>query len=75
MLSMPIGLRSTRIRTFDRTFVSVPTGQIASVRVEMRSARDKYWFIRSSRSVRHEQETIFIANWLAWGRPPALAGD
>jgi MscS family membrane protein len=39
-----IGLRSTRIRTLDRTMLSVPNGQIASVGIETLSARDKYRF-------------------------------
>ena len=39
-----IGLRSTRIRTQDRTIVSVPNGQIANVNIETLSARDKFWF-------------------------------
>ena len=39
-----IGLRSTRIRTLDRTVVSVPNGQIASVSLETISMRDKFWF-------------------------------
>jgi MscS family membrane protein len=39
-----IGLRSTRIRTSDRTMVSVPNGQIASMRLEDISSRDKFWF-------------------------------
>ena len=39
-----IGLRSTRLRTLDRTVVSVPNGQIASVSLETLSARDKFWF-------------------------------
>ena len=39
-----IGLRSTRIRTLDRTIVSVPNGQIATASLETLSARDKYWF-------------------------------
>jgi MscS family membrane protein len=39
-----IGLRSTRIRTNDRTVVSVPNAQIASTSLETISARDKYWF-------------------------------
>lgn len=39
-----IGLRSTRIRTLDRTILSVPNGQIATVNVETLSARDKFWF-------------------------------
>jgi MscS family membrane protein len=39
-----IGLRSTRIRTLDRTVVSVPNGQIANASLETFSARDKFWF-------------------------------
>jgi MscS family membrane protein len=39
-----IGLRSTRIRTLDRTMVSVPNGQIANASLENISARDKFWF-------------------------------
>ena len=39
-----VGLRSTRIRTTDRTVVSVPNGQIANVQLENLSLRDKFWF-------------------------------
>ena len=39
-----IGLRSTRIRTLDRTMVSVPNGQIANMTLENFSSRDKFWF-------------------------------
>ncbi len=39
-----IGLRSTRIRTLDRTLVCVPNGQIAMMSLETLSARDKFWF-------------------------------
>ena len=39
-----IGLRSTRIRTIDRTIVTVPNSQIANVSLETLSARDKFWF-------------------------------
>jgi MscS family membrane protein len=39
-----VGLRSTRIRTMDRTLVSVPNGQIANMSLETFSARDKFWF-------------------------------
>ena len=39
-----IGLRSTRIRTLDRTVVTVPNGQIANMSLETLSARDTFWF-------------------------------
>jgi MscS family membrane protein len=39
-----IGLRSMRIRTVDRTVVSVPNGQAAVLSLENLSARDKFWF-------------------------------
>jgi len=39
-----IGLRSTRIRTLDRTMISVPNGQFSSMELENFSTRDKIWF-------------------------------
>src|SRR3974390_410611 len=39
-----IGLRSTRIRTLDRTVVSVPNSQFSAIELENFSARDKIWF-------------------------------
>lgn len=39
-----VGLRSTRIRTVDRTIVSFPNGQIANMRLETLSARDMFLF-------------------------------
>jgi MscS family membrane protein len=39
-----VGLRSTRIRTLDRTVVSVPNSQIANASLETFSVRDKFWF-------------------------------
>jgi MscS family membrane protein len=39
-----IGLRSTRIRTLERTIVSVPNSQIANASLETFSARDRFWF-------------------------------
>jgi MscS family membrane protein len=41
---MHIGLRSTRIRTRDRTVISVPNGQFSSMALENISGRDKTWF-------------------------------
>lgn len=39
-----VGLRSTRIRTLDRSVVNVPNGQIANMSLETLSERDKFWF-------------------------------
>lgn len=39
-----VGLRSTRIRTLDRTILNIPNGQIANANIETLSARDKFWF-------------------------------
>lgn len=36
-----VGLRSTRIRTLDRTLVTVPNGKLADMRIESYSARDR----------------------------------
>jgi MscS family membrane protein len=41
---MHIGLRSTRIRTLDRTILSVPNCQFSATELENFSARDKIWF-------------------------------
>jgi len=38
-----IGLRSTRIRTLDRSVISIPNGQISNERLEDLSSRDKFW--------------------------------
>lgn len=39
-----IGLRSTRIRSLDRTLITVPNGQFSSMTLENFSKRDKVWF-------------------------------
>jgi MscS family membrane protein len=39
-----VGFRSTRIRTVDRTIVSLPNGQIANMRLETLSLRDRFLF-------------------------------
>lgn len=36
-----IGLRSTRIRTLDRTMISIPNGKLAEMRLETFAARDR----------------------------------
>ena len=39
-----IGLRSTRIRTPDRSVVSIPNGQLATMSLENLAMRDRLWF-------------------------------
>jgi MscS family membrane protein len=39
-----IGLRSTRIRTLDRTVVTVPNSQFSTMTLENYSRRDRMWF-------------------------------
>jgi MscS family membrane protein len=41
---MRIGLRSTRLRTPDRTIISVPNAQFSAMSLENLSGRDKMWF-------------------------------
>jgi hypothetical protein len=55
-----VGLRSTRIRTLDRTIVSVPNGQIATANIENagQKNRDKFWFRHVSASDTHDTEQV-----------------
>src|SRR5581483_3445387 len=39
-----IGLRSTRIRTLDRTVVTIPNAQFSTMTLENFSKRDRVWF-------------------------------
>lgn len=39
-----IGLRSTRLRTVDRTLVVIPNGKLADMRIETLGARDRFRF-------------------------------
>ncbi len=39
-----IGIRSTRIRTLDRTVLTVPNGAFSSMQIENYSSRDQFWF-------------------------------
>jgi len=54
-----IGLRSTRIRTLDRTIFSVPNGQLANVSLENISLRDKFWF-HHTLSLRYETSATMM---------------
>jgi MscS family membrane protein len=39
-----IGMRSTRIRTLNRTVVTIPNGEFASMQIENYARRDMFWF-------------------------------
>jgi MscS family membrane protein len=39
-----IGLRSTRVRTLNRSLVSVASGEFAAMHLENLSARDRFWY-------------------------------
>ncbi len=39
-----IGMRSTRIRTLDRTIVTIPNGKFSSENIENYAHRDRFWF-------------------------------
>ncbi|MBW2267157.1 MAG: mechanosensitive ion channel family protein [Deltaproteobacteria bacterium] len=39
-----IGLRSTRVRTIDRTIVTVPNAEFSTLQLENFAARDRIWF-------------------------------
>jgi MscS family membrane protein len=75
-----IGLRSTRIRTLDRTVVSIPNGQIAGATLETMSARDKFWFHPEMR-LRYETTPAQLRGFLDGCRqllashPSVHAGD
>jgi MscS family membrane protein len=48
-----IGLRSTRLRTLDRTVVSVPNGDFANLRLENFAERDRIW-LKATLGLRYE---------------------
>ncbi|PWG82586.1 mechanosensitive ion channel family protein [Pararcticibacter amylolyticus] len=39
-----IGMRSTQIRTLDRTIVTIPNGEFSSLKIENFSPRERFWF-------------------------------
>jgi MscS family membrane protein len=59
-----IGLRSTRIRTLDRTVVAIPNGQMAAENLENYGARDKIWF-RPTIGLRYETRADHLRYVLA----------
>jgi MscS family membrane protein len=69
-----IGLRSTRVRTPNRTVVSIPNGQMAAVNVENFGMRDKIWFqptiaLRSETSADHVRYVLAQVRRMLYGHP------
>jgi MscS family membrane protein len=59
-----IGLRSTRIRTLDRTVVTIPNSQFSTMTLENYTKRDRMWFhptIRLRRDTRPEEVQAMMA--------------
>jgi MscS family membrane protein len=59
-----IGLRSTRIRTLDRTVITMPNGKLADMRIESFAPRDRVRFacvLGLSRSARADQVRAVLA--------------
>ncbi|NJL09080.1 MAG: mechanosensitive ion channel family protein [Methylacidiphilales bacterium] len=50
-----IGMRSTRIRTLDRTVLTVPNGEFSALHIENFSRRDRFWF-HPTLSVRYDTD-------------------
>lgn len=48
-----VGLRSTRVRTLDRTVVSIPNSEFSNMQIENFARRDRIWF-RAVIGVRYE---------------------
>jgi MscS family membrane protein len=76
---MHIGLRSTRIRTPDRTVISVPNGQFATMTLENISGRDKIWFhptVNLRRDTTSEQLLQVLASFreILTGHPKVETG-
>jgi MscS family membrane protein len=62
---MHIGLRSTRLRTPERTIISVPNGQFSTMSLENISGRDKIWFhptLNLRRDTTHDQLSKVLAS-------------
>jgi MscS family membrane protein len=74
-----VGLRSTRIRTQDRTLVTIPNGKLADMQIESLAVRDRLFFgtaIRLIYGTRAEQvRTILTGLEAALREQPKLWAD
>ncbi|HSD28456.1 MAG TPA: mechanosensitive ion channel family protein, partial [Vicinamibacteria bacterium] len=77
-----IGMRSTRIRTLDRTVVTIPNGQLADIQIEDFASRDRIRFTATLslvygtseaqvRRVLTQIEAMLRANPKVWSNPVA----
>ena len=60
-----IGLRSTQIRTLNRTVVSIPNGQLSSISIENFTLRDDRFLFRHTLNLRYETTTEQLRYLLA----------
>lgn len=75
-----IGLRSTRVRTLDRTVVSVPNADFSSMVLENYSRRDKIWFhpilnLRKDSTPDQVREIVQAIHQIVAGHPKAEIGN
>jgi MscS family membrane protein len=75
-----IGLRSTRIRTPDRTLISVPNGEFSNAQIENLSSRDRMRFyaklgLRYETSADQLRAVLLEMKRLFIGHPKIAAGD
>src|SRR5262249_40589574 len=75
-----IGLRSTRVRTLDRTVVTVPNSEFSGMVLENYSRRDKFWFhptlnIKKDASAEQVQAILQGAGKIIKSHPKVEAGD
>ena len=62
-----IGLRSTRVRTLDRTIITIPNSQMATMTLENFSARDQFW-LRHLISLGYQTESARLNTVLSKAR-------
>jgi MscS family membrane protein len=77
---MHIGLRSTRIRTPDRTIICMPNSQFSSMALENISSRDKIWFhpvLNLRRDTTSDQMSRVLSSFreILAGNPKVEAGN
>src|SRR5262249_30870422 len=77
---MHIGLRSTRIRTINRTIISVPNSQFSSMAIENISRRDKIWFhptlnLRRDTTSGQLLNVLSLVREILMSNPKVEAGD